>query len=85
MLGCIHDYVYVLYVYGCVHVYLYVRVSICVWLRVTTIRTRLVRLGPNPDSCSLWTRYTGDSKTDPWDNLEICTDSCSEDQTTIRI
>ena len=28
---------------------------------------------------------TGDSKTDPWDDPKICTSSCNEDQTVIRI
>jgi len=38
------------------------------WLRGTAIQTRLVRSGPvaeDSELCSLWTRYTGDSKTDP--------------------
>ena len=45
------------------------------WLRATVFWTRSVRSepsyrrpGPDPDSCSLWTRCTGDSKTGPWDN-----------------
>jgi len=29
---------------------------------------RCRRPGPDPNSCSLWTRYNGDSKTDPWDD-----------------
>ena len=37
------------------------------------------------DSCSQITWYTGDSKTDLWDDLERRTDSCSEDQMAIRI
>ena len=34
--------------------------------------------------CSLWARYAGDSKTDPWDDPEIRTGSYSGDQTVIR-
>ena len=54
------------------------RVSMSVQLRVAAIRTRLVRSGPvtgDPNSCSLWTRYTDDLKTDLWDDPEIRTDS----------
>ena len=39
---------------------------------------------PDLDLCSLWTWYAGDSKTDPWDDPEIRTGSCSGDQTVIR-
>jgi len=44
------------------YIYLFVR------LRVIAFQTRLC--DPNsvtgdPDSCSLWTRHSGDSKTDP--------------------
>ena len=63
------------YIVECIRVRGYVCVSSCVWLRVAVFRIRLVRseptyrrLGPDPDSCSLWTRYNGDSKTDPWDD-----------------
>ena len=59
-----------------------------VWLRVTAMQTHLVRFGPvtgDSQLCSLWTRYIGDSKTDPWDDPEIRTRSCSEDQISIRI
>ena len=53
-----------------------VSMFICMcWLRVTVFRTSSVRSepsyrrpGPDPDSCLLWTRYIGDSKTDPWDD-----------------
>ena len=38
---------------------------------------------PDSDSCSLWTRYTGDLETSPWDDLDIRTGSCSGDQTAI--
>ena len=47
------------------------------------IRTRCRRPKPDPDSCSLWTRYIDDSKTDSWDDLQISIGSCSEDQTAI--
>jgi len=43
------------------------------------------RPGPNSDLCSLWIRYTGDSKTGAQDDSEIPTSSYSEDQKTIRI
>ena len=39
---------------------------------------------PDLDLRLLWTRYAGDSKTDPWDDPEIRTDSCSGDQTVIQ-
>ena len=42
------------------------------------------RLRPDLDLCSLWTRYASDSKTDPWDDPEIRTDSCSGNRTVIR-
>jgi len=51
----------------------------------TALRTHLVRSRPNLDSCSLWTGYTGDSKTDLWDDPKVRTSSCNEDQTSIRI
>jgi len=40
---------------------------------------------PDLDSCSLWTQYTGDSKTDSRDDPEIRTNLYSKDQTAIRI
>jgi len=52
----------------CVCVRVYVRMSSCVRLRVAAIRTHLVRPGPvtgDLDLWSLWTRYDGNSKTDP--------------------
>jgi len=58
------------------------------WVACCSVRTRLVRSGPvtgDSDSCSQITWYTGDSKTDLWDDLERRTDSCSEDQMAIRI
>ena len=39
----------------------------------------------DPDLCSMWTRYTGDLKTDIRDDSEIHTNSCSEDHMAIRI
>jgi len=70
---------------ACIYIYLYVR------LHATVFRTRPVRSelsysrpGPDPDSCSLWIRYTGNSKTDPCDDPLISTDLCSEDQMAIR-
>jgi len=45
----------------------------------------LVRFGLDADSCSPWTWCTCDSRTDPWDDLEIRIGSCSEDQTAIWI
>ena len=69
---CILVYVCMLWVYTFVSVCMCVRVYlclyVCIWLRGTTIRTYLVRSGPvaeDSELCSLWTRYTGDSKTDP--------------------
>ena len=45
------------------------------------------RPSPNSDLFSPWTRYTGNfcnSKANPWDNSEVHTGSCSEDQTAIQ-
>ena len=41
---------------------------------------------PRPDLnlCSLWTRYASNSKTNPWDDLEIRANSCIGDQMVIR-
>jgi len=69
------------------YVYLCIYVLMCVWLHVATFQIR--SCDPNSvtgDSnlCPLYTRYTGDSKTDPHGNPEICIGSCSDDQTTIR-
>jgi len=38
----------------------------------------------DPDMCSLWIGHTGDLKTTPWDDLEIPTSLCGEDQKAIR-
>ena len=89
---CIRVYVYVCGVYMCtgcipIRVYNCMGVSSCVWMRVTVILDAFVQSRPvteNSELYSLWTRYTGDSKTDPWDDLEICSSSYSEDQMTIQ-
>jgi len=39
---------------------------------------------PDLDLCSLWTRYASDSKTDPWEDSEIRSSSCSGDQMVIQ-
>ena len=44
-----------------------------------------VKSGSDPNLCSLWTRYIGDSKISPWDNPKICISSYSEDQMAIWI
>ena len=67
-------------------------IFICMcWLRATAFHVCLVSFEPNyrrprpdPDSCSLWTRYNDDLKTVLWDDPSISTGSCSEDQTAIR-
>ena len=54
---------WVLSVYLCLYVY--------VWLYVTAFQIRLVRSRPvrgDSDLYPFWTRYHGDSKTDPWDD-----------------
>ena len=53
-----------------------------------SITDPFVRFGPvtgDSDLCSLCTRYTGYLKIIPWDDPEIPTGSCSEDQTAIQI
>ena len=74
MLGCMHKCMYVvcLYtsVYGC---------EMC----VAAFRTYFLRSGlitGDLELCPLWTQFNGDLKTDPWDDLEIRTGSCREDQ-----
>ena len=63
------------YIVKCIRVRGYVCVSSCIWLRFIVFRIRLVRSEPSyrrpgadPDSCSLWTQYNGDSKIVPWDD-----------------
>jgi len=68
---------YVYYVYVCVG---YQRVCMIACLSDTD---PLARSEPDLDLCSPWTLRTGDFKTDPWDDPEIHTGSCSEDPTTI--
>ena len=76
---------------------MYVHVCMCISVRlgecvfqfaaprpVRAIRTGNRRFGPDLDSCSLWTRYTGDSKTNARDDPKIHTGSCSEDHTMIQ-
>ena len=74
MLGCMHKCMYVVClctsVYGCE-------------MRVAAFRTYFLRSGlitGDLELCPLWTRFNGDLKTDPWDDLEIRTGSCREDQ-----
>jgi len=57
---------------GVNHVFMFI--CMC-WLRATAFRTCSVRSepsyrrpGPDPNSCSLWTWYTSDSKTGLWDD-----------------
>ena len=64
--------------------YVYVCVSVACYSNTNSfgeIRTRYRKFRFVP----VWTRSTGDSKTDAWDDPEIRTDSCSEDQMAIRI
>ena len=46
----------------CTCVFVYHRVCWVAWYSNTD---PLARSGPDPDTCLLWSRYTGDSKTDP--------------------
>ena len=93
--GCILVRVYCIRVSTCVPVYCEC-VSMCLSIYYVGMvmcccdTNPLVRSGPSnrrprpgPDGCSLWTRYSGDSKTDARDDPEIRTGSCSEDQTAI--
>ena len=81
---CISTCMYV----GCVYVYE------CMFMWVHELGCVLQRFGPvwwgpdplqDSDLCPLWTQYTGDSKTNPWDDPEVSIGSCSKDQTVIRI
>jgi len=86
---CMHVCIYVCVVFKCecIHVYLCVRVFmrlvVCPAFQTHLVRSRTVTR--DLDLCSLKTRYTENSKADPWDDPEIHTSSCSEDQTAIRI
>ena len=74
------------YVSMCVCARMCLYIIVCVWLRVTAIRTRSVRsrsVTGDSELCSLWTRYTSDSKIDSWDDPEVCTDLCNEYQMVI--
>ena len=94
MPGCMHDYVYVytriyMYrgVYMCIYVYVWLyELVICYNDAYLFVRSEPSNRRPRPDLdlCSLWTRYAGDSKTDPWDDPEIRTGSCSGDEPVIR-
>ena len=57
MFVCVHVFSCVLQHFGLVH----------------AIQTGNKRSEPDPDSCSPWSRYTGDSKTDPLDDPNIPT------------
>ena len=70
-----------MYVYN-VNMCLYINVC---WVACFSDTDPLTRSIPDPNTCSLWSRYTDDSKTDLWDDPEIPTGSCSGDQTAIRI
>ena len=73
---CVYFYMYVCGVYMFVSVCMfqcsmYLCFCVCVRLCVTAFRTRLCDLNSvtgDLDLCPLWTRYTSDSKTDPWDD-----------------
>jgi len=76
---CIYVGVHICVCCTCVRVYLYPWVFGYVLQRCELVRaiwTNNRRPRPDPDSCSLWTRYTGDSETGPWDDSEIRTGSC---------
>jgi len=81
---CVWVYMYVCIMLICVHVYVCVCISSCMYVACYSNTNPLVRFGPDPDSCSLWSRYTGDLKTDPCGDSEIRTGSCNEDRTVIR-
>ena len=74
---CIYLYMYVgvhvcVGLLGSVFVYLYLFVcSVAVIVfQIHSVRSepRFKRFGHDPDSCTLWTRYIGDSKTGLWDD-----------------
>jgi len=85
-------------VYVCMYVLVCNYVSVCVYLLwvvnvcvvVACCNTQTRSCDPNSiigysDWCTLWTRYTGDSKTDLRVDSEISTGLCSEDQMAIQI
>ena len=79
----IYSVVYLVHVRGCTRMCpcacvgvnrVFMFICMC-WLRATAFQNRSVssepsyrRPRPDSDSCSLWTRYTGNSKTDSWDD-----------------
>ena len=70
---CMWVYTYVSVCSGVCLVYIYIYLYVLVTCYSISdlfgeIRTSCRRPGPDSDSCSLWTRYNGDSKTDPWDD-----------------
>ena len=78
---------------ACMLVYTYMCTSMCTYVFVYqnvylvachSDTDPLARSELDPYSCSPWSRYIGDSKTDPWDDSEIHIGSCSEDQTAIQ-
>ena len=93
---CMCGYVYIVcvYVYTCT----YLRSVLCVGVNFPSplgVRLRATAIAESFGEVrivtgdlfwySLWTRYTGDSKIDPWDDSKIRTSSCSENQTAIQI
>ena len=77
MPGCMHEYVYVrLRVLVCVSSCV---MAVCYSIANSPVRSELVIGDPDP----IWMvlivdQYTDDSKTDPWDDLEISFGSCGE-------
>jgi len=86
-----------MYVYRCTRVYVYV-CGMCMYTGVCScefmcsaarcsVSDSFVRSGLGNRRIGfvpLWTRHIDDSKTDPWDDLEVRTGSRSEDQIAIR-
>ena len=72
------------YMWMCTSIFMCTCVYVCMvaWDNGTD---PLARSEPDPDLCLLQSRYTGNLKTDTWNNLEIRIGSCSEDQMAIRI
>ena len=69
---------------------MYVLVYVCIygWVRVLVVAPNSLvqsELGNEKFRfVPVWTRYTGDSKIDSWDDLEIRIGSCNEDQKAIQ-
>ena len=71
MLGCMHEFVYV-------DVQVFMSICDCMVQRygpACEIRTGNRKPEPDLNLCSSWTRYTGDSKINPWDDSEVSTSS----------